>query len=205
MGTSKGVGVMRANILDQLIIVLYNDNMNNVIEKFDLYLTQHHLQFQTVIIGGAALIAMEVINRKTKDIDCLFPEIPVEIKQASREFAAENPDLDLMDSWLNNGPASLVNDRPEGWQDGVVTIFTGSSIVLQTLGRVDLLRTKLYAPCDRQEDWPDCIALAPTAEELSKCLAWVAERDGNPYWPEHVKNTFTEVAERIGYAYRPSH
>lgn len=177
--------------------------MNDVIEKFDQYLLQRNLRFHAVIIGGAALIAMGVINRKTKDIDCLFPEIPAEIKQASREFAIEYPNFDLIDNWLNNGPSSLVNDLPGDWQDRLVTIYAGSSVVLQTLGRIDLLRTKLFALCDRLEDWPDCIALAPTAAELDTCLSWVADRDGNPYWAEHVKNTFIDLAERIGYAYNP--
>lgn len=178
--------------------------MNNVIEKFDRYLTVRRLRFQSVIIGGAALIAMGVISRKTRDIDCLTPEIPGEIKQASRDFARENSDLDLRDNWLNNGPMSLVNDLPGDWRTRLATLYTGQSIVLQTLGRIDLLRTKLYALCDRLEDWPDCIALAPTEDELNVCLPWVAERDGNPYWPEHVRDTFSELAERIGYAYHPS-
>lgn len=178
--------------------------MNAVLEKFDRYLAQRGLRFQSVIIGGAALIAMGVINRKTKDVDCLSPEIPDEIKQASRDFARENTDFDLIDNWLNNGPMSLVNELPPDWQSRLVTIYTGQSIVLQTLGRTDLLRTKLFALCDRLEDWPDCIALAPAADELNTCLPWVVDRDGNPYWPEHVNNTFIELAERIGYVYDPS-
>lgn len=178
--------------------------MDDVIKKFDQHLTRHGLQFHTVIIGGAALIAMGIINRTTKDIDCLFPEIPDEIKYASSCFAAENPDLDLIDNWLNNGPASLVNDLPDDWQDRLVTVYAGVSIIIQTLGRIDLLRTKLFALSDRLEDWPDCIALAPTPDELETCLPWVVDRDANPYWQEHVKNTFIELAERIGYVYNPS-
>jgi hypothetical protein len=178
--------------------------MNAVIEKFDEYLTRRDLRFQTVIIGGAALIVLGIVKRTTKDVDCLFPEIPDDIKQASRDFARENIDFDLIDNWLNNGPASLVEDLPEGWQERLAPLYTGRALVLQTLGRGDLLRTKLFALCDRLEDWADCIALAPAAEELDGCLSWVAERDGNPYWPEHVRNTFVDLAERLGYAYSPS-
>ena len=179
--------------------------MNATIEEFDSYLTRRGLHFQAVIIGGAALIAMGVITRTTKDVDCLCPEIPDEIKQASRDFARENPSLDLIDTWLNNGPISLVNDLPDGWRDRLVPVYAGQSLVLQTLGRTDFLMTKLFALCDRLEDWADCIALAPTADELGVCLPWVIERDGNPYWPEHVRNTFVSLAERIGYVYHPSH
>ncbi len=69
--------------------------MNAIIEAFDSYLARRGLHFQTVIIGGAALIAMGIITRTTKDVDCLFPEIPDDIKQASIYFARENPALDL--------------------------------------------------------------------------------------------------------------
>jgi hypothetical protein len=179
--------------------------MDAVIEKFDQYLSQRCLSFRAVIIGGAALIALGVISRTTKDVDCLFPEIPDEIKLASRNFARENPDFDLIDNWLNNGPMSLVNDLPGGWQERLVPVYAGEGLVLQTLGRMDLLRTKLFALCDRLEDWADCIAFAPTAEELDGCFPWVTERDGNSHWPEHVGNTFADLAERIGYVYRPSH
>lgn len=177
--------------------------MDAVIAQFDNYLTRRSLRFHTVIIGGAALIAMGVITRATKDVDCLFPEIPDAIKQASRDFARENPTLDLPDNWLNNGPMSLADDLPEGWRERLVEVYTGQAIVLQTLGRTDLLGTKLFALCDRLEDWADCIALAPTAEELDACLPWVTARDGNAFWPEHVENTFAALAERIGYACRP--
>lgn len=178
--------------------------MKTVIEAFDQFLAQNDLQFHAIIIGGAALIAMGITNRTTEDVDCLSPKIPDEIKQASRNFAKEYPDFELIDNWLNNGPISLVDDLPEGWHERLVSVYTGQSIVLQTLGRIDLLRTKLFALCDRQEDLPDCIALAPTAEELSVCLPWVVDRDGNPLWPGHVRNTFISLAERIGYDYRPS-
>lgn len=178
--------------------------MKIVIEAFDRFLAQRGLQFDAVIIGGAALIALGVTSRTTEDIDCLFPKIPDEIKQASHDFVREYPDFELMDNWLNNGPSSLVDDLPEDWQGRLVPVYTGQSIVLQTLGRIDLLRTKLFALCDRQEDLPDCIALAPTAEELTICSPWVIDRDGNSFWPEHVRNTFVSLEERIGYDYRPS-
>ena len=43
----------------------------------------------------------------------------------------------------------------------------------------DLLKTKLFALCDRGIDLPDCIALAPTAHELDECVPWLAVQDGN--------------------------
>jgi hypothetical protein len=43
----------------------------------------------------------------------------------------------------------------------------GKKLRLQTLGRKDLLRVKLFALCDRGIDLGDFLALAPTEEELA--------------------------------------
>lgn len=173
--------------------------MKYIIERFDRYLVQEGLRFEAVVIGGAALIALGIIQRTTKDVDCLDPVIPAEIKNASRSFARQFPELGLNEDWLNNGPLSLVDVLPEGWKERIVVLYSGNAFILNTLGRIDLLRTKLFAFCDRQEDGPDCEAMAPTREELDQCLPWLVERDGNPYWPEHVHTTLRALGKRLGY------
>ena len=76
---------------------------------FDQYLAKRHLQFEAVAIGGAALNLLGVVSRLTKDCDILYPEIPRDIAEAARAFAAEVRDRGdtLQDDWLNNGPTSL--------------------------------------------------------------------------------------------------
>jgi hypothetical protein len=54
---------------------------------FDQYLAERRLQFDGVVIGGAALNLLGVVSRLTKDCDILHPEIPNEIAEASRGFA----------------------------------------------------------------------------------------------------------------------
>ncbi len=56
-------------------------------------------------------------SRLTKDCDILYPEIPSDIAEASRAFAAEVRDRGdtLQDDWLNNGPASLANQLLPQW------------------------------------------------------------------------------------------
>ena len=53
-------------------------------------------------------------------------------------------------------------------------MFAGRAIQLCSRGRDDLLRTKLFALCDRCLDLADCVALAPI---------WLEEQDLNPNWP----------------------
>jgi hypothetical protein len=50
---------------------------------------------------------------------------------------------------------------------------------------------------DRGIDLGDCIALAPTSDELQNVLTWLQLQDANPDWPEHVRNTIADVAKRI--------
>jgi hypothetical protein len=71
--------------------------------------------------------------------------------------------------------------------------------VLDTLGRADLLKTKLFALCDRGTDLPDCVAMAPTATELAESLPWVASQDANPDRPAHVEATINDLKKRLGH------
>jgi hypothetical protein len=66
-------------------------------------------------------------------------------------------------------------------------------------GRADLLKTKLFALCDRGTDLPDCVAMAPTATELAEALQWVAFQDANADWPAHVEATINDLKKRLGH------
>ena len=81
----------------------------------------------------------------------------------------------------------------------VQRIFDGQVLVLSTLGRPDLLKSKLFALCDRGTDLPDSIAFAPTAEELAECVPWLEMQDGNELWPAHVRATLADLARRLGH------
>jgi len=172
--------------------------MDKVIAAFDDFLHQKGLKFEGVVIGGVALLLIHVINRATNDVDILSPEIPEEIKKASIEFAKKNPNLSLNPKeWFNNGPYSLKRDLPQGWRDRVQKVFKGKSLTLYTLGRMELLKAKLYAACDRDIDFDDCIALKPTFEELDSCLDWVLKGDANPLWPKRVKEVFAKLKKEL--------
>ena len=174
-------------------------DVKKVIEKFDQYLSKKDLKFEAVIIGGAALNIMGVISRLTRDIDCLDPKIPKEILNASVEFSKENPSMHLMSQWINNGPETLKNDLDKGWYSRIQTIFNGQAITFHTLGRIDLLKSKLFAYCDRDLDFNDCVLMKPTLEELDSCYQWVIERDMNPGWRKNVENHFKKIKTELGY------
>jgi hypothetical protein len=72
-------------------------------------------------------------------------------------------------------------------------------LILRVLGRSDLLKSKLFSLCDRGTDLLDCVALAPTDEELGEAREWLAEQDAHPDWPEHVLRTLDDLQERLGH------
>lgn len=172
-----------------------------ILAQFDIFLAARELRFEAIVIGGAALACLGVITRETRDCDVLDPTIPLNIKQAAQEFALElkNIGLDLDEEWLNNGPESLKHLLPRGWQIRIVPIFDGQALSLSTLGREDMLKTKLFAYCDRGQDINDCLALKPSSQELEDALEWVIQQDTNPEWPDYVKKQFAKLATRLNH------
>lgn len=174
--------------------------MLKVIKEFDLYLSGKNLEFEAVIMGGGALAIMGITDRVTRDIDCVAPEIPPQIKYASEKFCQDFPNLGLDKNWLNNGPISIIKDLNEGWKERSTLIYSGNSIILYSLGRIDLIKTKLWALCDRSTvDLQDLLKLKPTISEINEARNWVIVLDGNPDWPVHVEIVIKKLIEKLGY------
>lgn len=168
---------------------------------FDQFLEVRGLEFEGVVVGGVALNLLGVVSRHTLDCDILHPSLPPEVEVASRAFAAEiraGGDI-LREDWLNNGPRALVPLLPAGWELRLQEAFRGKVLVLRSLHRSDLLKSKLFALCDRGIDLPDCLALAPTPAELAEDILWLEPQDLNPQWPAHVRATLGDLARRLGH------
>ncbi len=169
------------------------------IEAFDTFLKSRGLSFEATVIGGSGLALLGITERQTRDFDILYPDLPEKVLDAAQVFAQQmrNSDLDLDDNWLNNDPAPLGDVLPEGWKDRLQPAFQGHALVLTTLGRKDLLKSKLFALCDRGTDLSDCLALKPTSEELDEAEPWVAQQDAHPDWPTHVTATIEDLRARL--------
>jgi hypothetical protein len=172
-----------------------------VVSAFDSFLAERGLRLEAVVIGGAALNLLGVVSRPTRDCDILHPTLPEMILEAARAFAAQlrGGGEVLRDDWLNNGPSSLADVLPAGWRERLQPAFSGRALLLHSLGRQDLLKSKLFALCDRGTDLADCLALAPTADELRAAVSWLEAQDAHPDWPAHVRATLEGLARRLGH------
>jgi hypothetical protein len=168
---------------------------------FDRYLADRGLSLEAVVVGGAALNLLGVITRQTRDCDILHPALPPEVVAASRAFAAQVTAAggNLKEDWLNNGPSSLAPLLPADWQLRLQEAFRGQVPVLRSLHRSDLLKSKVFALCDRGIDLADCLALAPTPAELAEAITWLEPQDLNPHWPAHDRSTLGDLARRLGH------
>lgn len=172
--------------------------ITNIIKEFDEFLSAKSFKFEAIIIGGAALSILHIITRMTEDVDCIAPLIPDEIKSASVEFIIQNPKHGLNpEKFFNNGPISIIKTLPDGWKERTQLIFQGKALTFFTLGRIDLLKTKLDAMVHRGRDMEDVIAMKPTNKELAECLEWVLNADGGDYWPEMVNESFNELRSKL--------
>ena len=175
---------------------------------FDAFLAHADLTFSGVVIGGAALHALGYITRSTDDVDVLIPEIPEVIAEAAARFASLPDTAPTEGSWLNSKSYDFVvvpGCLPSGWERRLQPLFRGLALDLQTLGRQDLLCTKLVALVDREEDLQDCIAMAPTPDELAAAWSFVAQYEGNEevrrvYWIPKARAAYAEIGRALGHA-----
>lgn len=167
--------------------VLSPDRIAELLRALDGRLALARTRFELVVIGGAGLTIIGLVDRPTRDVDVValldggelrlakpLPDVLVEARDA---VAA---DLGVDEGWLNSGPGDLLRwGLPEGFVDRLTRHEIGSALVLHLASRFDQIHFKLYAFADvgfgRHEE--DLRALEPTADELRAAARWVVTQD----------------------------
>lgn len=93
----------------------------------------------------------------------------------------------------------VTRDLDKGWRSKCVVIFKGEALTLLTLDRISLLKTKLFAFCDRDTDYDDCVKLNPTSEELEECYPWVLNAGASELWPKQVDIQFNILKKALAH------
>lgn len=193
------------------------DSRTQLLEGLDLLgslLQERGETHELVIIGGAALLLLEVIDRPTLDVDVVAlgdgrtltnaRPLPADLVLAVREVgrALDLPTRDAGGKdWLNAAPAILLRlGLPDGFADRLSTTTHGG-LTLRLPSRRDLVALKLWAATSAQRarravDIADLRALSPSISDLRAGLEWSALLDGRPeFWELDAR----PILEQLGF------
>jgi len=90
-------------------------------------LQQRDTPYSILVVGGGSLLLLRLIDRPTGDLDVVgltekgvyrkIETLPAPLATAAAQVARA---LELDDTWLNTGPASLMDlGLPSGWEDRI--------------------------------------------------------------------------------------
>jgi hypothetical protein len=135
--------------------------------------------FTIAVVGGSALLALELISRATRDVDVLAivdgdeftsaQPLPAALVDAAQTVAR---DFGLSKDWLNPGPTSLLDlGLPEGFFERAQHRHYGPGLEVLFASRVDQIHLKLYATVDQGagKHLNDLQALAPNRARATRC------------------------------------
>jgi hypothetical protein len=166
-----------------------------------------HLGFRygLVVVGGTALLALDLVARATKDVDVVALEkdgqmlappkpLPAGLIQARERVTR---DFGLPDEWLNTGPSSLLDlGLPDGFEGRLLRRDYGPALTVWFASRLDQIHLKLYALVDqgpgRHE--ADLRALEPTGEELLMAARWARSHDPS----DGFRSMLSQVLAHLG-------
>jgi len=179
-------------------------------------------RFAIVIVGGAALNLLGIVERATSDVDILAfatgaseqlertllepPEsLPSALLRASRAVAR---DTGLDPDWLNTGPAlQWRQGLPPGLASRTRWFHYGPPDVPEMgldvgiASRFDLIFFKLYAAVDhantRSVHYHDLLALAPTDDELIAAADWVRPQNASPEFHVILDDVVAHVRRQL--------
>lgn len=160
-----------------------------------------------VVVGGASLNLLGLVERTTKDVDViartgagasadtLIPPDPLP-SALVRAIGIVARDFALDEDWLNTEVARQWSQGLPPWlaEDLEWREFPGLRVGLA--GRRTLIALKLFAAVDqslRSVHGQDLLALAPTDSELADAAAWVLTQDASPVFPQLVNDVVTYV------------
>lgn len=173
--------------------LLDGDDIPNVLQAVGELLAADDQRIGIVVIGGAALNLLGVVDRATRDVDVVaVTEAPGHLGNIARPprplpaalsaaIAQVALDFDLPENWMNSGPSGQwdVGFLP-GFAERIAwTTYGGLDVGLAD--RLDLICFKLDAAADQptsnSRHFRDLVALNPSDDEIKVASKWVHEKN----------------------------
>ena len=169
------------------------------------------LSAELVVVGGASLNLLGLIERSTSDVDV----IAVAERRSDGAIALVNPeplsatleaaiakvarDLRLPANWMNTEVArQWISGLPPNLEADL-TWETFGALQVGLAGRKTLITLKLFAASDsgiRSVHMQDLIALHPTLAELQAAANWVVTQDAAAEFPSLVAGAIRYVSQQ---------
>ncbi len=178
--------------------------------------------FAIVILGGAALNLLGVVDRTTTDVDILAlarlddaaverdieeppNPLPESLRRAIRLVAE---DMGLVPDWMNTGPAlQWRTGLPPGLAKRLEWRRYGDALDVGIVSRYDLIFFKLFAAADdigtAGVHYQDLLALNPTSDELAAAADWVHGQDASAVFDDILEQVITHVRSALRLGDRP--
>lgn len=162
-----------------------------------------------VVLGGAAMNLLGIVDRPTIDVDVLAraddagairPPDPLP-ETLQRAITAVARDQGLLENWVNTTVADQWRfGLPPGLADRIEWRTYGA-LRVGLVGRHDLICFKLYASADQtgpdNVHVRDLLALKPDDEELEWAAEWVRAQDPSPEFQAVVGKVVAHVQDAL--------
>ena len=172
-------------------------------------LEKERTEVALVVVGGATLNLLGLIDRTTQDVDVIArAENPIGVVPArlgppdplpdvlQRAILRVARDFGLAPDWINTAIARQWSQGLPPWLPHDITWRRYGGLHVGLVGRRTLVALKLFAAVDqsvRSVHGQDLLALNPSDEELDEAAAWVETQDASDSFPRLV----TEVVEHV--------
>jgi hypothetical protein len=145
-------------------------------------------EYDLIVIGGSALLALGLVSRSTQDIDVValtgsegldealpLPEPLIDARaRVARAF-------DLPEDWLNSAASAdmLRLGLTQGFTERLTRREYGPSLTVRYASRLDQIHFKLHATVDQSggKHFSDLQALEPSQPELLVAARWTRTHD----------------------------
>lgn len=177
--------------------------------------------FAIVVLGGAALNLLGVVDRVTRDVDIIAFGIPADARPPRDIVPPTDPlpaalrraadivgrDLRLPADWLNAESAlQWSQGLPPGLADRITWRHYGTGATGLWVGLVDpydLTFFKLFAAVDdattRSRHYRDLLALSPDSATLAAATDWVRGQDASPEFADVLDRMVTHLRRELAH------